>query len=89
MELSIHQTKNIAAGVAAKSVIEAITIGIQVYDGASAIFDQSQSTVHATQIYSQLGTKLSEHIFNITHPDPLGKMVYYSSDFNSGVGDNK
>ena len=81
MELNLQQTQCVAAGLAPKNVIEAVSIAIQVYGGAAGILDDSQySFIQATEIYAKLGRQLGEHIFDLTHPDPLGKMIYYPSD---------
>lgn len=31
--------------------------------------------------YPTIGSNLGESIFDITHPNPLGQMIYYPSDF--------
>ncbi len=70
MELTIHQTNKVAAGVAPKNVFEAISIAVQIYEEVSVIIDRLHSTNRATDIYAKIGVELSEYIFNLTHPKP-------------------
>lgn len=72
----------VSGGIAANKVVEAILVGTQIYEGAAVAFDQSESSILlSTQVYANFGRELGEQIFNIAHPNPLGKMIYYPSDF--------
>ncbi len=82
MSLTQAELYKISAGIAAKSVVEAITIGMQVYETSALVIDASQSSLYkSTQIYANLGHQLGEHLFNVAYPNPLGQMVYTQSDF--------
>lgn len=50
-------------------ILVAIDVGISTYAGTATI-------INATQTLNQSGHALGEHIFNATHPDLLGQMVY-------------
>lgn len=55
--------------------IIALQTGINVYLGSA------DSIAEANQRYAQMGHVLSESLFNLLHPHPLGKMCYTSQDF--------
>ncbi|MBS0288299.1 MAG: hypothetical protein JSR17_13465 [Proteobacteria bacterium] len=81
MELNQQQIENVSAG-SVKNIIEAVGMAVQVYEGTAFIFDASQSSlVQSTAIYVNLGHQIGEQVFNITHPNPLGQMVYTANDF--------
>lgn len=46
----------------------AVGVVISTYAGAA--------TLNATQTLNQFGHNIGEQVFNSTHPDPLGQMVY-------------
>jgi hypothetical protein len=50
-------------------VYVAIGTGVTTYIGAASI-------VSATQTLNQFGHAIGEQVFNSTHPDQLGQMVY-------------
>lgn len=84
MELNEQHIKYVSGGIGAKSIVEAVSIAIQVYENGSLVIDASQaSIIDSTEVYIKLGHQIGEQMFNITHPDPLGKMVYTASDFKN------
>jgi len=77
-----EQINYVSAGVVANNIVEALSIAIKIYESSSLLIDASNpSLVQSTQNYAKLGSKLGEELFNIAHPNPLGKMIYYAQDF--------
>jgi hypothetical protein len=79
MELSEKQIVWITGGgdPMTNPVITAIRIASGVYTtyaGAATILD-------ATHIYSGVGHNVGETVFEIIHPNQLGKMIYFPQDF--------
>ena len=84
MELNEQHIKHVSGGIAAKNIVEALSIAIQVYENGSLVIDASQaSIIDSTDVYVKLGHQIGEQMFNITHPNPLGKMIYTDSDFKN------
>ncbi len=77
MLLAQEQLHMVAAGAATKTVFEALSLAAQIYEGGALIIDVSMSPlIQSTHIYTKLGQQLGEQMFNITHPNPLGQMIY-------------
>ncbi len=82
MQLNEQQVKCVSGGIGAKNIIEGLSIAIQIYENGSLLVDASQaSIVDSTEIYVRLGHQIGEQLFNVTHPNPLGKMIYDENDF--------
>lgn len=68
--LSNDAVKKIAGG---DTPLVVVNVNIDVSDSAEAI-------LQAKKILNEFGKSLGEFIFNITHPDPVGKMSYTVED---------
>lgn len=81
-ECDTETVRTVYGGDFSKQAIEAIGIAVQIYKGACMILDNNQhGLTEATEIYARLGSQIGEQLFNLMHPNPLGKMLYYPSDF--------
>ncbi|MBS0290618.1 MAG: hypothetical protein JSS07_11370 [Proteobacteria bacterium] len=78
----LNQTlSSIAGGNSAVNMVQALSMAIQIYENTSGILTQAQPSIwHSTSCYAKLGRELSEKIFDVTHPNLLGQMIYYSPD---------
>ena len=56
------------------NVAVAAGAGVAIYTGAAALIDSTQTLV-------EFGQNVGEHLFNLTHPDQLGQMIYTENDF--------
>ncbi len=56
-------------------ILTAVAIGASTYVGAATL-------VNATQTLNDFGRTIGERVYNNTHPNPLGKMVYTAQAFN-------
>lgn len=80
MELIDKNLQWIAGG---NPIVNGIITATMVYVGGVKIINESiiYKVVKATEDYNHFGRFLGKCAFNLTNPDPLGKMVYPTTDF--------
>lgn len=67
MEILDQNSFSLIAG--GNAVFVAMGVGVSTYVGTATL-------INATQTLNQFGHAVGEQVFNLTHPDPLGQMVY-------------
>jgi ethanolamine utilization microcompartment shell protein EutL len=83
-ELEAGEINAVCGGNSSKQILEAIGVAVQIYEGVHIILHSNQASLfEATEIYARVGSRMGEALFNLMHPYPLGKMIYYPSDFSS------
>jgi hypothetical protein len=83
MELQTHELILVSGGNPTAKAIEAITIAAQIYESTSCVLDYSQSSiVQSTETYAIIGRHIGKLMYDVAHPNPLGKMIFYPSDFS-------
>lgn len=72
MRILTHSVLNKISG--GNPFFVAVGVGAATYAGAATI-------ISSTQTLSGFGQNVGEAIFNATHPDQLGQMIYTEKDF--------
>jgi hypothetical protein len=77
MELLLKDLMLVSGGaVGPNQIIAGVKLALNMY------VTTAEMMAKATKEYAEVGRAFSEATFNITHPNPLGKMEYYPSDFS-------
>ncbi|MFO1259099.1 MAG: hypothetical protein U1E78_11910 [Gammaproteobacteria bacterium] len=62
-------------------VLQAVPPVVRALETYAVVFGFPAAIITASQVYDDFGARIGENIFNATHPDPLGQMVYTMDDF--------